>query len=339
MNQTAAGLSLLIAASMMNASFTLPMKFTRRWAWENTWLAWTVFALIVLPPIAAVLTVPHLAAVYQTADHSILLHVAGFGFGWGIAQVFFGLAVEAIGIALTFSLVLGTSAAVGTLLPLLLLHPERLHTASGHNLLAGVLLVLIGVALCAVAGRHRETALRINLSGEPKNSTGGLLLAVLCGLGASFVNFGLAFGTPLLLAAQRHGASIVGSANAVWLPLTLAGAIPNLLYCIYLLRKNKTAGHFSSGGFFYWLLAAIMGIFWFGSTLLYGAAASHLGVLGPILGWPLFMSLIVIAASLLGILTGEWKHTGRRPLLIQLSGVAILVFAVFLLAATSRNLS
>jgi len=51
------------------------------------------------------------------------------------------------------------------------------------------------------------------------------------------------------------------------------------------------------------------------------------------------MSLIVITASLLGVLTGEWKHAGRKPLLIQLGGVAILIIAVFVLAATNRNLS
>lgn len=339
MTSDVSGLMLVTVAGVANATFTLPMKFTHRWAWENTWLAWTIFALLILPPVVAVLTVPHLVSVYHAVGNSTILSVAGFGLGWGIAQVFFGLAVESIGIALTFSLVLGTSAAVGTLLPLLRLHPERLNTPSGHGLLVGVFFILIGVAICAVAERRREAALRLNVPAEHKRSTGGLLLALICGFGAAFVNFGLAFGTPLLSAAQHHGASIISSANAVWLPLMLAGSIPNVLYCVYLMQKNKTAERFSRGGFTYWILAATMALLWFGSTLLYGAAASHLGVLGPILGWPLFMSLIVITASLLGVLTGEWKHAGRNPLLIQLSGVAVLVVAVFILAATSRNLT
>lgn len=338
-NQSAVGLSMLIVAGLMNASFTLPMKFTRRWAWENTWLVWTIVALLILPPVVGIFTVPHLASVYHSVDAFPILSVAGFGFGWGIAQIFFGLAVESIGIALTFSLVLGTSAAVGTLLPLLRLHPERLHTHSGHALVAGVLFALIGVTICAVAGRHRENALNLSTLTEHKSSTGGLLLAIACGFGASFINFGLAFGAPLLLAAQRQGASLSGSANAVWLPLMLAGSIPNLLYCVYLMRKNQTAARFTNGGFTYWVLAATMAFLWFASTVLYGAATSHLGILGPILGWPLFMSLIVITASLLGVLTGEWKHAGRKPLLIQLGGVAVLVAAVFVLAVTSSHLS
>ncbi len=337
MTSTVSGLILVTLASVANATFTLPMKFTRRWAWENTWLAWTIFALLVLPPVVASFTVPHLASVYRAVNVSAIVSVAGFGLGWGVAQVFFGLAVESIGIALTFSVVLGTSAAVGTLLPMLRLHPERLGTSSGHILLAGVFVILLGVGICAFAGRLREKSLGIPT--KNKATSAGLLLALICGFGASFVNFGLAFGAPLLLAAQHHGATAVGSANAVWLPLMLAGSIPNLLYCLYLMRKNRSGVRFSQGGLSYWSLAATMAILWFGSTLLYGAAASQLGVLGPILGWPIFMSLIVIIASLLGVLTGEWKDAGRKPLAIQLGGVAVLVVAVFILAESSRRLS
>jgi L-rhamnose-H+ transport protein len=51
------------------------------------------------------------------------------------------------------------------------------------------------------------------------------------------------------------------------------------------------------------------------------------------------MSLIVVAASLLGILTGEWKHSGRWPLAIQLTGVAALISASFILAKATGALA
>lgn len=338
MNDTTAGLLVLVLAGIMNASFTLPMKYARRWAWENTWLAWTIFALLILPPVVAWSTVPHVAQVYHVTGSGIVAEVAGFGAGWGIAQVFFGLAVDAIGIALTFSLVLGTSAAVGTLVPLLRLHPERLNTPAGHGVLAGVAMVLLGVFICAVAGSRREKALHLD-SGPRKNATVGLTLAILCGFGASFVNFGLAFGAPIARAAQLFGASALSASNAIWLPVMIAGSVPNLLYCFWLLRRNRTAGKFPAGGFGHWGLALLMAIFWFGSTLLYGLSTVKLGTLGPILGWPLFMSLIVITASLLGMFTGEWKNSGVGPLRIQWVGVGMLVIAVFILAATSRSLT
>jgi L-rhamnose-H+ transport protein len=336
MNEAGFGFLLLIVAGVMNASFTLPMKFMRRWAWENTWLAWTVVALLVLPVAVTLSTVPHLAEVYRSAATGNLLSVIGFGTGWGIAQVLFGLAVDAIGIALTFSVVLGTSAAVGTLVPLLRLHPERINTTPGYELLAGVALILAGVLVCAIAGRQRERG--VVRASATRSTAGGLLLALVCGFGAAFVNFGLAFGAPLIQSARSFGASSLPAANAVWMPLMLAGAVPNILYCVWLLRKNHTSGHFPGGGVSHWLLASTMAVFWFGSTVIYGFSTIKLGTWGPILGWPLFMSLIVITASLLGVLTGEWKNSGKS-LRIQWAGVALLVFAVFVLSSSSRQLS
>ena len=338
MNDTSVGLLILVLAGVMNGSFTLPMKYTRRWAWENTWLAWTILALLVMPPLVTSSTVRHLGSVYHFSNSGIIAEVVGFGAGWGVSQVFLGLAVDAIGIAITFSLVLGTSAAVGTLVPLLRLHPERLGTPAGHGVLAGVAMVLLGVFICAVAGSRREKALHLE-SGVRKNSTLGLAFAILSGLGAAFVNFGLAFGAPIAETARHFGTSPVSAPNAIWMPLMVAGSVPNLLYCLWLLRKNRTASKFPGGGFGHWSLAFLMAFFWFGSTFLYGLATVKLGSWGPILGWPLFMSLIVITASLLGMLTGEWKNSGAAPLRIQWAGVIMLVIAVFVLAATSRSLT
>ncbi|HEX9508673.1 MAG TPA: L-rhamnose/proton symporter RhaT, partial [Myxococcales bacterium] len=116
-----------------------------------------------------------------------------------------------------------------------------------------------------------------------------------------------------------------------------AGGIPNLLYCLYLMKRNKTGSRFGiSGTGSYWALAAAMALFWFASTVIYGAAAAKLGELGTVLGWPLFMSLIVITATVWGVMTGEWKNTGKQPLRIMSAGVAVLVGAIFVLSAASR---
>lgn len=338
MSNAAMGLVTLVLASMMNASFTLPMKYTSRWAWENTWMVWTVFALLILPPVITFSTVSHLREIYLSVAPSMLLVVMLFGVGWGIAQVFFGLAVDAIGIALTFSLVLGTSAAVGTLIPLLRLHSERLQTPAGHGVLGGIALVIAGVLVCAIAGRMREKA-RSGHAVTHKSLGLGIALAVLCGFGASFINLGLAFGSSLTEAARSVGAGELNASNVIWMPLMLAGAIPNLMYCLWLLRKNRTGCKFAKGRLSHWVLAFVMAVFWLGSTLLYGFAVAKLGSLGPVLGWPLFMSLIVIIASLLGMTTGEWKNSGHLPIRIQWSGVALLVLAVFILASMSQYFS
>jgi len=338
MSSVALGLLLLVLAGAMNGSFTLPMKFTRQWAWENTWLAWTIFALGVFPPLVTFSTVPHLSEVYAQAGTAAVLIPAACGAGWGVSQVFFGLAVDAVGIALAFSVILGTSAAVGSLIPLVHLHREKILTGGGLLVLLGVVLVLAGVGVCAVAGRIREAALGEGPAGKPSVSK-GLVFCLCSGLGSALVNFGLAYGGPVISAARQAGTAPLWAPNAVWLPLMCAGGVPNLMYCIYLLRKNRTGGKFgASGTTHYWILAAVMAFFWFGSTVLYGVSTVKLGELGTVLGWPLFMSLIVITASVWGVATGEWKGVGSKPLLVMLAGVAVLVIAIFVLSAAGRVL-
>ena len=333
---TSTGIATLIVAGVANASFTMPMKYARKWAWENTWLVWAVFALVVLPLTVAFVTIPSLSAVYHSAGLGPILEVCGFGACWGVAQVFFGLAVDMIGITLAFSIVLGTSAALGSLIPMLALHREALNTKSAYAVFGAIAFVLMGVMLCAAAGRIREGSKALS-SASNRRTSQGLVLAFVCGFAASSMNLGVAFGTPLIQAARSFGANSINAINAVWLPLLLAGAVPNVLYCVWLIQRNHSGNRYRSGRS-HWALAAIMAVFWFGSTLLYGLAAGQLGAWGPILGWPLFMSLIVITATTLGILTGEWKGCGPLPIRIQWTGVTVLVLAIFILAGSSRYL-
>src|SRR5579864_8576221 len=159
MNNAMAAIILLVVAGVMNGSFTLPMKYTREWTWENTWLIWTIWALVIFPPVMTLATVPDLRSVYSSVAPAIIVVVAACGAGWGISQIFFGLAVDSIGIALAFSVILGIAAAVGSLVPLLREHADKIFTAGGLGVIGGVALVVLGVGICAVAGRKREAAL------------------------------------------------------------------------------------------------------------------------------------------------------------------------------------
>lgn len=341
MQNAGLGLMLLIVAGAMNGSFTLPMKYTKLWKWENTWLAWTIFALFVLPALVTHLTLPEAREVYHSAaaTHAIYV-VAGWGAGWGVSQIFFGLAVDAIGIALAFSVILGLAAACGSLVPLLTQHADKIFSAGGLGVIAGVALVVLGVGVCAVAGRKREAALGAGPAAGKASLGLGLVFCVISGVGSAFVNFGLIAGKPLADASVALGGNALWAPNAAWLPLMMAGGAPNLLYCVYLIWKNKTGSHFSQAQTTsHWLLAFVMAFFWFASTLMYGMASVYLGDWGPILGWPLFMSLIVITASLHGIRTGEWRGTGKTPMRIQLAGVGVLIIAVVVLQEAGKWVS
>ena len=338
MSDATTGISLLVIAGIMNAAFAIPMKFTKKWAWENTWAVWSLYALLIMPALIAFVTVPRLGEVYSSSVSRNLLLVIVCGLAWGVAQVLFGLAVDAIGIALAFAIVLGLSAAIGSLIPLIRLHPDKVFAPAGLGVIAGVILVVVGVAVCAVAGHKREKATAKTTSDHKMPFSAGLLCAILSGLGAAAMNFGVAFGGALIHSAESAGTSPVWTINAVWFPLMVAGAIPNIVYCFYLMRKNGTLGNFSlSGTGSYWGLAAVMAFFWFASTIMYGVASGKLGELGPVLGWPFFMSLIVIMASVFGFMTGEWKNAGKTPLRIQITGVGILVLAVIVLSRAGQH--
>ena len=150
------GGAVVLLAAIANASFALPMKWMSRWSWENIWLVWSAVSLLVLPLAAAALTVPQLFVGYGEVAPAVIVRVVFFGFAWGIAQVLFGLSVDRIGMALTFSIVLGTSAAVGTIVPFIWLHPELLATKPGAFVAGGVLCVVGGMALCSRAGLQKR---------------------------------------------------------------------------------------------------------------------------------------------------------------------------------------
>jgi len=337
MESASTGFLFLVVAGVMNASFALPLKFTKRWEWENTWAVWSALALLLMPLITAVITIPQLTHVYAQAGTRSVALVAACGMGWGIAQVLFGLAVDSIGISLGFAIVLGLSAAIGSLIPFLRLHSDKVLTAAGLGLIGSVLLVVVGVGICARAGMLREQAAK--QSHVNRSSTRGILMAVMSGIGAAAMNFGVAFGGPVVEAAAVHGASPAWRMNAVWLPLMAAGAVPNLLYCAHLMRAKRTSANFSANGTrHYWLFAGVMATFWFASTLLYGVGSIKLGALGPVYGWPFFMSLIVVVSSAIGILAGEWKNAMRSAVGLLLAGIATLTAAVIALSYSGRHL-
>ena len=337
MHEAAVGLLMILVAGAMNGSFAVPMKLTQRWAWENTWLMWTIYGLFIFPPLLTFLTIPDTMAVYRATGPGPVVAAAACGAGWGISVIFIGLAIEAVGVALSFSIMLGLSAALGSLVPLIYLHSDKIATPQGMTVLAGLALVLIGVGVCAAAGKQRETALGAGVAGKP-SIIKGLTFCVLGGLGSGLVNLGLVFGAPILKAAEAQGASRVWTPNAAFLPLMLAGGVPSLIYCSYLIIKNRNANRFRAPGTSsYWILTALMAFLWFGSTILYGAATTNIGQLGTVLGWPVFMSVVVITAAVWGAITGEWRGSGHKPRIVMAVGVGILVVAICVLSYAGRQ--
>src|SRR5262249_13407215 len=171
----------------------------------------------------------------------------------------------------------------------------------------GTLVMVVGLTFLALAGHMRE---RDAGSGENPHSgfTVGLIICIFSGIFSSMLNFSFVFGDELRLRAMQLGTGSAMAANPIWALAVSGGFLATFIYCVQLLNKNRTWSVFRQGNAgLHWLLGAAMGLLWFGGTLTYGVGASFLGVLGGIIGWPIFMTIDIIAALFWGAVSGEWK--------------------------------
>jgi L-rhamnose-H+ transport protein len=123
------------------------------------------------------------------------------------------------------------------------------------------------------------------------------------------------------------------AANPIWSLTVTGGFLSNLVYCVYLLNKNKTWGVYREGNpSTYWLLGGLTGLLWYGGVVAYGMGAASLGKLGGIVGWPVFMTLDIIAGIFWGAVTGEWKQASKRTLAYCWTGVGILILAIVVIS-------
>ena len=321
------GILLAVGAGLMVGNCMLPLNYQRRWRWENTWIIFTLVALVLMPWALAFLRVPNLLSVYSHVNSSSFLIPFLYGAGWGVAQVLFGLAVIRAGMAVSFAITVGLSAALGSLVPILLRHPQALVTGRGLVLLLGQVLMVTGVIVCCWAGRRREKEQKAEAATSPARSyVVGISLAALAGLLAPMLNYALAFGDNLILEAIRQNTLRADAPYAVW-PIALAGgAVPNMLYPLWLLRRNKTWTNF----FPIWpeiTLGTIMGLLWMGSVAIYGMATTLLGVLGAAIGWSIYQICVIVMANVSGWIAGEWKGVSQLSKVILWSGLLLLGFA------------
>ncbi len=343
MSALSIGIVLSIIAGIINGSFPAPIKYAKVWKWENIWSVWAVFGMVVFPWVVVFFTIPDAGAVYGSAETKSLLLMIAFGIGFGLAQIFFGLGIAAIGMALNFAIAIGISTVLGSLVPLLAKHPKRVATPQGTMIFVGVFLIVIGIVGCALAGKLKDKHLEA-ADPRPRESAAvamsfgaGLFICVLAGLGSPMNNFAYAYGESLLSIAAAHGATPSSQANVIWAPVMTASFIPYIIYCMYLWKKNKTTGlFFAPGTGRNWVFGAIMGFLWFISTVIYGAVLARLGSMGPVLGWPLFMSAIIIASNVWGLATGEWKGSGSKALYTMFGAIFFLIAGFVALAYAGK---
>jgi hypothetical protein len=87
------GLLLGLLNGVMTGSFSLPMKKTKQWSWEATWLIWSICALLIVSWTIAFVTVPNVMAIFKKAEMADISGVFIFGLCWGLAAIMAGIYV------------------------------------------------------------------------------------------------------------------------------------------------------------------------------------------------------------------------------------------------------
>jgi L-rhamnose-H+ transport protein len=326
-----------------SGSFYMPFKKVKGWAWESFWIVGGLFSWLIVPPIAAWLTIPNFSSIISEAAS----HVKGFvflmGLLWGIGGLTYGLGVRYLGMSLGNSIVLGFCSAFGALVPSIYysLNPtpgktsftDMLQHAGGQLVLLGVLVCLIGIAFSGKAGIMKEADL--NLDKEKNTSefslVKGLIIAIVSGILSSFFNFGIEGGKPMAEEAVRQGFNPLFQNNVTYVVLLWGGLTTNFLWCMYLNFKNKTFGDYTNQQTPITknvLFSGIAGTMWFLQFFFYGMGESKLG--NGASSWILHMATIILTANVWGLYLKEWSSVSKATFRTFLLGIGLILLSIVL---------
>ena len=100
-----------------SSSFYIPYKKVNGWAWESFWIVGGLFSWLIVPPLAAWLTIPDFGEIIRHTAVSTLGYAYLFGVLWGIGGLTYGLGVRYLGVSLGSSIMLGLSMVIGSMIP------------------------------------------------------------------------------------------------------------------------------------------------------------------------------------------------------------------------------
>ena len=334
------GILLIAIGSLGAASFYVPFKKVKSWAWESYWIIQGLAAWIICPWIFALLTVPHgtLAGIIHDSPSSAKWLSVLFGALWGVGGLTFGLSIRYMGIALGQSLVLGITAALGTLIPAIVAGDHLFSSRAGILTLIGVAIALAGIVVIGYAGILKNR----NLSEEERKAAvkdfalkKGVWIALLSGIMSACFAYGFQTGKPIEEVALKYETNELFRSNPTLIFILLGGFVTNFIYCAWLNIKNKTykdylnvnAGTFLNNIAFTFLA----GLLWFLQFHFYGMGKSQVPVQMEAFSWSILMALNIAFSNIWGLFLKEWKGVGKITILVLLAGIIILILSTFII--------
>jgi len=333
-----AGILLIALGSLGAASFYVPFKKVKSWAWESYWLSQGVAAWLIAPILFAYIFVPRgeLMPIINESPVSARLMAVFFGILWGFGGLTFGLSIRYLGVALGQSIALGLCAAFGTLLPPIINGENLFSSTSGILTIAGVSIAVAGIAVIGYAGALKGG----EMSEEEKRAAvkefalkKGILIAIFAGVMSACFNFGFEAAKPIENIALNHGTNELFQKNPSLIFILFGGFLTNLVYCGYLNIKNKTykdyytvSGNVLLNNLFFTFLA---GILWFLQFHFFGMGSSKLPPSMAVFGWSILMALNISISNIWGIFLNEWKGVRRKTIIVLILGISILILSTF----------
>ncbi len=327
-----------------SGSFYIPYKKVKGWSWESYWIVGGLFSWLIVPPVAAWLTIPGFAEIISSTENSILGVTFLMGILWGIGGLTYGLGIRYLGMSLGNSVILGYCAAFGALIPTLYYNyfpkegkvsfSQMLSSEGGQMVLLGVLVCLIGIAICGRAGVLKEKDLpeeQRKQSIAEFNLVKGLVVATVSGILSACFNFGIEAGKPMAEAAVAHGYNPLFQNNVTYVVLLWGGLATNFIWCMILNARNKSFGDYSnrqSPLANNYLFAALAGTTWFLQFFFYGMGESKLG--NGASSWILHMAFIILISNMWGIFLKEWKGVSGRTRTTIIIGILTILASVIL---------
>jgi len=334
-----------------SGSFYMPYKKVRGWSWESFWIIGGLFSWLIVPPVAAYLTIPGFADIIRHASGAILGTTFLMGTLWGVGGLMYGLGVRYLGMSLGNSVILGFCSAFGALIPAIYYNfnptpgkisfTAMLHSQGGQLVLLGVLVCLVGIAICGMAGMMKEK----DLTDEKKKESvkefslvKGLIIATISGILSAFFNFGIEAGNSMGAAAnEAWKATHAGQGeflfrnNVIFVVILWGGLTTNFIWCMVLNFRNKSFGDYVNKKTPLtrnYLFCALAGTTWFLQFFFYGMGESKLG--NGASSWILHMAFIILVANMWGVYLKEWKGVSKKTKTTITVGIAIIILSVLL---------
>lgn len=342
MNAFILSIILIVLASIFQGTFGVGMKKYAPLPWEAFWAIYSTIALIIVPYIWASSTVPDIWGAITSVLPKTLFFIMFLGACWGVAALAFGLAVNYVGLALSYGIVMGLAAAMGSLVPLLRI-PNIGENPALPYIIIGLIVMGIGIIILTFAGIRRDqllTAESLTIVGIKRGRQFRiwLIVAVFVGIGAALPNIAFTYAAPIAKAAVDQGALPRNASLVCWVVILAGGFVSNLIYVIYLFLKNRSWNMLRQKGSVkgvFW--AFFTGLFWIAALGIYGQGATVMGEFGPVIGWTMFLALALIISNIWAITGGEWKGV-KKPLRMLLIGDAVLIISFIILGYANRLL-